>query len=127
MNQNILIQYFLWHFLEQSKAILKAWKNFLLFNLNYFSIPLLIKTFFSPWRRYSWSYGKGFDLKRYFSVFISNLISRLLGAAIRFFLIAIGILAEISLILLGIIVFLGWLFLPFLLILGIYHGFRILL
>ena len=73
------------------------------------------------------SYGKGFDIGRYLEAFFSNLIFRLLGAIVRSFLIVIGLLAEIFIVFCGIIIFLGWLILPILLVLGIYHGFRIFL
>lgn len=124
--QNILLAWFSWQFFDTPKFILQAWQNFLKFNLNYFSVPLLLKTLFSHWRRYRWSYGRGFDLPRYLETFASNLISRILGAIMRSILISIGLLVEFFIILGGIIAFLGWLFLPILLILGMYHGFRIL-
>ena len=123
---NIILQYLQWHFIDQPRAILRAWKNFLLFNLNYWSIPLLLKTFFSYWRKYQFSYGRGLDIKRYFEAFSFNAISRVMGAIMRGILIVIGIITEIFIIFVGIIIFLGWLFLPILLIFGIYYGFRIL-
>ena len=125
--QNIVFQWLSWQFFDVPKEILKVWKNFLKFNLNYFSVPLLIKTFFSPWRKYRMSYGKGFDIGRYIEVFFSNLLFRTLGAIMRSFLIILGLLVEIFIIFCGIIIFLGWLILPILLIFGLYHGFRILL
>jgi len=115
-----------WHFFDVPKSILKTWRNFLVFNLNYFSIPLLIKTLFSPWRRYIWSYGRGFDLGRYVSTFFSNLISRFLGAFIRFILIFIGLFIEAFIFFAGIIVFLVWLILPLLIIWGFYFSFKVL-
>jgi hypothetical protein len=124
---NILFQWLFWQFFEIPGNILKGWKNFLLFNLNYFSVPLLLKTFFSPWRRYKWSYGKGFDIKRYFESLFSNLISRTLGAILRSFLIFIGLLAEIFIIFAGAIVFFGWLILPILLAGGLLFGFKVLI
>lgn len=126
MGQNIFFQYLSWQFFEMPGNLIKAWKNFLKFNLNYFSIPLLLKTLFSPWRRYKWSYPQGFDIGKYLEVFVSNLISRILGAIMRIFLIVSGLVFEIFLIFGGIVVFLGWLILPFLLILGFYYGFKIL-
>lgn len=122
---NIIFQYLQWHFIDQTKAILRAWKNFLLFNLNYWSIALLLKTLFSPWRKYRYSYGRGFDIKRFFETFSFNVISRAMGVIMRSILIFIGILTEIFIFFIGIIIFLGWLILPILLILGIYYGFRI--
>jgi len=122
--QNILFLWLYWHFFEVPKNILKVWRNFLLFNLNYFSIPLLLKTFFSHWHRYEWSYGRGFDLQRYLWVFSSNMISRFLGAIMRSILIFIGVIIEIFIIFAGIILLLGWLILPVFLILGLIFGFR---
>lgn len=123
--ENIILQLFVWHFIDVPKSILRAWKDFLKFYLNFFSLPLLIKTFFSPWHGYRWYHGKGFDIGRYLEVLFSNLISRSLGVILRFFLILIGILFEIFIIFAGLAIFLGWFVLPILLILGFYHGFRI--
>ena len=125
--QNIISQRFSWHFFEVPKEILGAWRNFLLFNLNYFSIPLLLRTFFSPWRRYRESYGRGFDIGRYFEVFFANLIFCFLGAIMRSFLIIIGLLAEIFVFFAGLIVFLGWFIMPIILIIGLILGFRIII
>jgi len=125
--ENIFWQYLIWQFFEVPKGILKAWRNFLKFYLiNYFSIPLLIETFFAHWRRYRWFYPKGFDVGQYFEVFFSNFISRILGAVMRSFLIIIGISVEIFIIFIGFFILLGWFLLPVLLIFGLYYGFRIL-
>ena len=109
-----------------SRELIKAWKNFLLFNLNYFSTLSLFKTLFSPWRKYKWSYGKGFDIKRYFEVLFSNLISRVLGAITRSFLIFIGLAVEIFIVFAGLIVFVGWLIMPTLLVAGLIFGFKVI-
>ena len=126
LQQNILIQYLIWYFFDVPKEVLRGWKNFLLFNLNYFSLPLLFKTLFSHWRQYKWGYGRGFDAWRYFETFFSNLISRVLGAIMRTFLILIGILTEILIFISGLILFLGWLLLPVFLIGGLIFGFKII-
>ncbi|PIR71502.1 MAG: hypothetical protein COX89_01410 [Candidatus Nealsonbacteria bacterium CG_4_10_14_0_2_um_filter_37_10] len=126
MAQNIFFQYLIWQFWEVPKNILLGWKNFLKFGLNYFSLPLLLRTFFSPWRRYTWAYPRGFDVGKYFEVFISNLISRILGAVLRIFLIIIGVLAEVFIIFAGAILFFGWIVLPILLITGLVFGFKII-
>lgn len=123
---SILFQYLIWHFFDVPRGLLKTWRNFLKFNLNYFSIPLLTKTLFSHWRRYSWSYGQGFDIWRYIGVFFSNLTSRFFGAAARFFLIIIGLFFELLLIVLGGLSFFVWLFLPVCLILSLIFGFKII-
>jgi len=73
------------------------------------------------------SYGKGFDIGRYFAALFSNLIFRLLGAIMRIILIIIGLLVEIFIIFAGVILFFGWLILPALLIAGLIFGFKIIL
>lgn len=123
--QNIFFHWIFWHFFDMPRNILVIWRGFLKFYLDYFSIPLLIKTFFSHWRKYKWSYGRGFDLGRYLEAFISNLISRILGAFLRSFLILIGILTEIFIIFIGAALFLLWIILPALLIGGLIFGLKV--
>jgi len=123
---NIFFQYLDWQFLEMPGNFIAGWRNFLKFNLNYFSIPLLIKSFFSPWRRYSMHYGRGFDIKNFFETLFSNLIFRILGAIMRSFLIIIGLLVEVFIIFVGAVLFAGWILLPAISILGLFFGFKIL-
>lgn len=125
--ETIILQWVSWQFLEMPVNILKAWKNFLKFGLYYFSIPSLLKTLFSPWHRYKWNYPRGFDIRKYFEVFISNLVSRFIGAVLRLFLIIFGIIFEIFIVIFGMIILLGWLFLPLLLIAGLVFGIKIII
>lgn len=125
-NQNIFWQGFIWYLFDVPKGIFKGWGNYLRYNLNYFSVPLLLKTLFAPWRRYQWYAGRGFDIKGWMEARISNLISRTLGAIMRTALILIGLLAEILIIFIGAAVIIGWFILPLFLIFLLYHGFRIL-
>jgi len=118
---NIVFQFLVWYFWDVPKKILLIWKNFLKFNLEYFSIFLLLKTFFAPWRDYRWDYGRGFDLARYAETLFSNLITRIIGAIVRSFLIAIGLAVEIFIILIGGVIFISWFLLPMLL----WEGFMI--
>ncbi len=124
---SILVKWWRWYFFEQPKNIFKIWKNFLKFGLNYFSVPLLLVTFFSHWHRYKWSYPqRGFDIGKIFEVLISNLISRTLGAIFRFVLIIFGTAFEIFIFFGGFIFLIGWLLLPLILILSLLYGFSVL-
>lgn len=122
---NIFGQFLSWYFSDHPKLILRAWKNLLKFNLEYFSIPLLLKTFFYPWRRYAWSYGK-FNFKRYFEAFISNSITRGLGAILRFFLILFGIFFEVLIFFGGLFVLIVWFFWPIIVIILLALGLIVL-
>jgi len=123
---NIVFKWFSWHFFDVPKSILKGFWNFLLFNISFFSIGFHIRTFFSHWRRFKESYGRGFDAKRYFQAFSSNLISRIMGAFVRTIIIVLGLLVELLILLLGVILFLIWLILPILIIFGFWHGIKLL-
>ena len=126
LEKNIFSLFLFWYIWYVPISILRGWKNFLKFGLNYFSIPRLVKTLFSPWRKYAWAYPRGFSFWQYFESLISNLIFRILGAILRSVLIVVGIISELFIIVIGFLVFLGWIILPILLIFGLYHGFRIL-
>ncbi len=125
--QVLIFKWLWWQFFEVPKNIFKAWKNFLRFGLNYFSIPLLLKTFFSPWRRYKVFYPRGFDPWAYFETFFSNLIFRTIGAILRSVLIIIGVFFEIFVFFAGLFMLFLWYILPFILLWGFYHGIRLIL
>jgi hypothetical protein len=126
IERNILYQWIAWRFFEMPKKIIDAWKDIIKFYLHYFSIPLLFKTLFAPWRQNLWSYGKGFDLARYFEVLISNLASRTIGLILRIGLIIIGLFVILLVLWLGITTFFIWLILPCILIIGLGLGILIL-
>lgn len=125
--KNIFFQRIAWHFIEVPKEILRIWKNFLLFNLNYFSIPLLLKTLFSPWRKYKESYRGAFNIGRYLETFFANIIYCVLGAIVRSFLIIIGLLLEVFIFFAGPIVLIIWIVLPIILLLALIIGFMMII
>ena len=118
-SRNILTTWFYWHFYEMTNFLLQAWKNYILFTINYFSLPLLVQTLFSPWRRYQWLYARGFDPWQYFETFVSNIVSRVLGAICRVVLIIIGAASQLIVMVLGLFIIMGWLLLPFFILMGL--------
>jgi len=101
-----------WYYGKAINNILNGWKNFILFALEYFSIPLLFKTLFAPWKRDITKKPKGFNFKKIFEYFSFNLISIAIGFFIRFLAICVGILFLFLVIILGAILFILWLCLP---------------
>jgi hypothetical protein len=126
MNIGIIFLYTKWHYFDQFKVIAQGCKNILVFNINYFSIPFLLKTLFSHWRKYRWSYGRGFEIGRYFQVLLSNLISRIIGAFIRLLFIFVGLILESFLLLLALLVLVLWISLPFTLIYLFFFSFGLI-
>lgn len=96
-----LFSYIYWHFAQAPFAIIKLTTNLLICTEHFFSIQILIKTLFSPFRRVTFDQGPGFSFSKYFEVVLSNLISRILGAIIRIVVIAAGIVGELLVLLLG--------------------------
>ncbi len=118
IRNNIFSTWLKWHFIEMPKFLLDVWQNYILFVSHYFSLPILLKSLFAPWRKYIWNYPKGFDPKEFFSTLASNIISRLLGFFVRSILVILGIIAQICVIFIGAAVFLFWVLLPLIIILG---------
>ena len=122
----MFFQYISWHFYDVPGAIIRAWRDFIYFILNYFSVPALLKTFFSHWHRYFSSYGKGFNPKRFVETLVLNTMSRVIGMLFRTVFILLGVLAEAVVFILGLIALLLWLILPFLLIAGFIFGLKLI-
>lgn len=103
-------------------SILGIWRNFILFVANYFSIVLLFKTLFNPWKRISESYGRGFDIGKFFSALTLNVLSRSIGFIMRSAAIFMGVLAEIFVLIFGAAFLILWFFLPLILIWTLFYG-----
>jgi len=119
----LIFEFFWWHFFEFPKRIVEATKDFLRFSFYHFSILDLLKTLFSPWRGYVWVKTKrGFDLGEILEVFASNLVSRILGAIARIFIISMGLFFSFLILIFGILVLFLWIFSPAILIFLILYG-----
>jgi len=116
---NVFTMWIEWQFIEVPRFLLRIWKNYILFALNYSSLSVLLKSLFSPWRNYRWNYPSGFNPGEFLGTMISNFFSRILGAIARSIFIVFGIFFQIFVILSGLTVFLFWILMPFIIIAGI--------
>ncbi|HHE76506.1 MAG TPA: hypothetical protein ENL27_00760 [Candidatus Parcubacteria bacterium] len=123
---NIVFRFLAWQFSVAPRKIIEAWRNFLLFNFNYFSISFLLRTFFFPWRRYADSYGKIFEFKKNFQVFTFNTMSRIIAMIARAFFILLGVFSEILIFFIGAIALICWFLLPILLFVGFLIGLKLI-
>ncbi len=124
---NIIYQALIWHFCDIPKGILRGWGNYLYFSLNYFSVPTLVVTFFSPWRKYGEAYGGTFDIKKNFESFVFNSMSRIIGAILRTGLIITGLMFGLLVFIIGLIILILWLLTPVLLLIIFILGIKLLL
>lgn len=108
----IALGYLKWHYGKAVYSLSGIWRNFISFTYNYFSIKLLFKNFFDPWKRMTDKYPTGFNLKLYFYAFLTNLIIRIVGMIMRTVLILAGLTCCILLVIFYPIVLIIWLLLP---------------
>jgi len=123
---NIFIKYLYWQLILTPKKVLTILKNYLAFGFDFFSIKETLRSLFSPWRRYLWDYGRGFDIGKYLEVLLSNIITRVIGFAMRLFLITFFVIYEVVILILGIILFFVSIVYPFFFIYAIIYGFKYL-
>jgi hypothetical protein len=86
--------------------------------LDFFSISLLFKTLFSPFRQISAGKIRG-SIGVQMHAFFDRLISRIIGAMVRTFMIAAGVIVIALHIVWGLIVLVGWALVPLLPVVGI--------
>lgn len=104
----LFFYYFYWHYTRALLDIISIWRNLVWFVWNYFSISLLFRTLFSPWRRLG-EQRKGF----FDPVFlVIDIFMRIFGAIIRSIMIFIGLLFVSLFIIMGPIFFIIWIALP---------------
>lgn len=86
--------------------------------VDFFSIDLLLGTLFSPFRQISAGQVRG-PLGVQLRAFVDRLVSRLIGAMVRSFLIITGSIALVVTLCIGLVMIIGWSLLPLLPLAGI--------
>ncbi len=110
----IIAHYLHWHYTKAFGEIFGLWRNILWFIKEFFSFSLLLKTFFSPWKRLH-EKGSG-GIGGFFEGLIVTTIMRIIGMGMRTIVIVIGLIVMVGAFLAGII-FIGlWPILPLLLV-----------
>ena len=113
-------KFFLWYASSIRKTSQIVWL-LVLKNLDYFSIPILLKTLLAPWKRDIIN-TQGMTLNERFRVWVFNLISRLVGAVIRLFTIFFGLFLTLFIMVFGLAAAVVWILLPFLILVGLIYG-----
>lgn len=105
----------MWHYGEALSDIVRVWTNFLWFLYNYFSLPLLLRTFFAPWRRIREERSKkGFSPEDIAETVVTNTVMRLVGALMRLVIIAVGSVVVLAAFWAGLLFYAVWLLMPLL-------------
>src|SRR4030067_2826093 len=86
------MEFLIWHYTQGFDLYLKRWLFYLRWIFRYFSLTLLLKTLFSPWKRLvEEDTSPGFNLSRYFETLTFNAMSRAIGAIVRIILFFSGL------------------------------------
>lgn len=111
----VLGHYFIWHYGRAISDLTRIYRNLIAFTFNFFSISILVSSYFAPWRRMGEDYPeRGVDPFGYLSVFLVNIIMRLLGVVMRTVVIILGMTAALLVIISYPFVLVLWITLPFL-------------
>lgn len=103
--------YLSWHYGAAYRDMGAIWRDFAWFLYHFFSLPLLLKTFFSPLFRLSERVAS-FDMEGILETIVVNTVMRLAGMITRALLGAVGVLSLALLSAAGILFFILWTLLP---------------
>ena len=123
----ILPHYIIWHYSQGLIDLKNIWRNFIVFFYEFFSIPTLILTLFSPWRRIQDTHAHDFSFDGIAGAIVVNTLMRIVGAVVRLVFIVLGIICVICTAVSGLAVLLVWITMPFVLIYTITTGLSLLI
>ncbi len=113
----VVSDYFSWHYSQSFKDLSALISRFGSFILKFFSIKILIKTFFTPWKLII-DHSHNRKLYEITSAFVITNIMRLIGVIIRTFVIIMGLISYLIFNLISIFIYIIWFLIP-LILLGI--------
>ena len=89
------------------------WGNIFWFGYHFFSMKLLLRTLITPFKRFHQDYDlKNFDLGTLGQDILLNLFMRALGTVLRLCVLAIGLVFEAMVLVVGALAFIIWILLP---------------
>ena len=106
-----------WWYTAGWKQRFQALTERLLSTADYFSIDLLLKTLFAPYRQISAGQVRG-PIGVQLRAFFDQLLSRIIGAIIRTFMIIIGLVCIFFYLLIGLLLLIFWAVVPLIPIIG---------
>lgn len=105
MSVIVFFEYLSWQYNEGIREYFSVWTNVHWFLWRLFSVPLLLRTFFAPFRRTSEGYGRGFDPSVIAQTFMVNMVTRFVGVVVRSVFLFIALLFQAMAAMVGSILF----------------------
>ena len=104
--------YAVWHYTRGVHDLFVIWKNIMWFVKEFFSINLLFKTFFKPWKRLQEKHYRNEGISEFLSNILINVMMRIVGMIIRSVVILVGLFVLLISTVFGILLFGIWFILP---------------
>lgn len=106
----VVFEMFRWWYSDGYRDLLIRIKDRIVRVWHYFSVALLVKTLFAPWKRIITYPGK--SIQERLRAVIDNLVSRLVGFFVRVLVIFVAVIVVIIATLLGGLMVIAWPFAP---------------
>ena len=114
-----------WYYTRAFRDTLNVWDNLMWFAIHFFSIPLLMRTLFAPWKRMTDEYHRtGFE--DILETFLMNMLSRVFGALVRIFFISAGLVFLVVGCLSLLVFLVVWVCMPVLALVSVVYGVALL-
>ncbi|NCN12000.1 hypothetical protein GW937_01630 [Candidatus Kaiserbacteria bacterium] len=118
--------YLFWHYSRAFMEIFHVWLNLLWFVIHFFSLPQLMRSWISPWKRIVEGRGEKWNLEDLAGYIIIGLVSRIIGFILRTVVITIGLFCLLCTIVAGFAVYAFWIAAPLLIIALVVFGVTLL-
>jgi hypothetical protein len=113
----LVVEFFTWWYGRGFIELFKRFGSLLSSVWQRFSVLILLKTLFAPWRRITTEGGRSIQERS--RALVDNLVSRLVGFTIRFFVIIAALISELLLGVIGLVVLIVWPLAPPLVVLSV--------
>jgi hypothetical protein len=109
--------YLNWHYTQGLLELIKNLWNFIIFEFHFFSVKDLLLTLLSPFQKLKEDYGNNaIDFQKILSALVVNIIMRIVGFFVRSFILICAFVCIFFSFLLFPIIVLGWIILPFIVV-----------
>lgn len=102
----LIVEFFTWWYGRGFVELFKRFGGLMSSVWQRFSVAILLKTLFAPWRRITTEGGR--SMQEQSRALVDNLVSRLVGFTIRFFVIIAALITMTLLIVVGVVFIIGW-------------------
>jgi len=115
---SLVLDYFIWWYSDGFIRLLKYLKAYIIILADNFSVRIILRTFFQPWKRDVTS-TKGLSLDKRFQVWVWNLIARGFGMIIKGVTFLIFLVFFMILVVIELLAIIIWLLFPILILGGL--------